>query len=77
MIVYVPVDILATTNEAVKVPPETEHVMDPTGLPESEQLESLDEKPEPDTETVEPTFAELGLSVIAGEEAVNWKAAVA
>ena len=77
VIAYVPAAMLATTNEAVRVPPEMEHVTDPTGLPESEQLESLDEKPEPDTEIVVPVRADAGLIVICGERAVNWKAAVA
>ena len=74
---YVPAPMFAATNEAVRVPPEIEQVMDPTGLPESEQLESLDEKPEPDTETVVPTCADVGLIVITSEAPVNWKAAVA
>jgi len=69
--------MFAAINDPVRVPPEIEHVLDPTGLPESEQLESLEEKPEPDTETVAPTCADVGLIVITGEVAANWKAAVA
>jgi hypothetical protein len=73
--VYVPADTLATTNEAVRVPPEIEHVLDPTGLPESEQLESLDEKLEPETDTSNPTELEVGLSVIVGVPPMTERAA--
>ena len=68
---YVPAPMLAAINDPVRVPPEIEQVMDPTGLPESVQLVSLGEKPEPDTEMVAPTCADVGLMVIAGEAAVN------
>jgi len=52
---YVPAATLATTNEAVNVPPETAQVGVPTALPDNEQVVSLEEKPEPDTRTVDPT----------------------
>ena len=53
--------MLAAINDPVRVPPEIEHVMDPTGLPESEQLESLEEKPDPDTETVDANLRGSGI----------------
>ena len=64
MIVYVPAAMLATTNEAVRVPPEIVQVEVPTGLPDNEQLVSLDENPVPPTKTTTPTFADVGVRVI-------------
>lgn len=46
------------------MPPETAQAEVLTGLPDSKQLVSLDEKPEPTTKTTTPTFADVGLSVI-------------
>lgn len=46
-------------------------------LPDNEHVVSLCEKPEPDTRTVEPAWAEGGLTLIVGEVVVNWKLAVA
>ena len=55
---------MAITNEAVREPPEIEQVEVPTGLPDNEQLVSLDENPAPLTKTTTPTFADVGLRVI-------------
>ena len=52
---------MATVKEPVNVPSETWQVDSVTGVPVSEQLVSLVEKPEPETVTVEPTEAETGL----------------
>ncbi|HYB84608.1 MAG TPA: hypothetical protein VED86_04705 [archaeon] len=54
---------MATTKDASKTPPETEHVDVPTAPPDREHEVSLAENPEPATETVEPTLAEPGLGV--------------
>jgi hypothetical protein len=77
VIVKEPEPTLATINEALKVPPEIVHVEVPTTLPDNEQLVSLEEKPEPDTMTDDPTCAEVGLMLIVGEVVTNWKVAVA
>ena len=61
---YAPAATLAITNEAVRAPPEIAQAEVPTGLPESEQLVSLDENPEPITKTTTPTFADVGVRVI-------------
>ena len=63
---YAPADTLATTNEAVNVPPEIEQDEDPTAPPEIAQEVSLVENPEPETITSNPPELEVGLSVIAG-----------
>ena len=63
VITYAPAARLATTNEALSVPPEIEQAEVLTGLPDSEQLVSLDENPEPATKTTTPTFADVGLRV--------------
>lgn len=57
---------LATVNAPVKVPLETEQVEDDTTLPVIEQVESVDEKPEPETSTIEPAGPEYGLRAIDG-----------
>jgi len=62
--VYAPAATLAITNEAVRAPPEIEQAEVPTGLPDSEQLVSLGENPEPTTKTTTPTFPEVGVRVI-------------
>jgi len=49
VIVYEPTVTLATTNEPVIVPAETEQLDPVTAVPDSEQLESLEEKPVPET----------------------------
>jgi hypothetical protein len=49
-----PAPTLATTKEADKVPPEIVHVEVLTTLPDREQLVSLDEKPEPVINTIDP-----------------------
>jgi len=59
------------------VPPEIKQLETPTMLPDNEQPVSLDEKPEPDTMTDDPTCAEVGLMLIVGEVVTNWKVAVA
>ena len=48
VIVYAPGVTSPTVNVAVNVPPETEHVDTPTGLPDSVQVVSLARKLEPD-----------------------------
>jgi hypothetical protein len=53
-------------NVPVKIPPVTEQVGDDTTLPDIEHAESLDEKPEPETSTVEPAGAADGLREIDG-----------
>ena len=63
---YVPGETLATTNDAVNVPPEIEHVDEATAPPEIKQEVSLVENPEPETDSSNPTEFEVGLSVIAG-----------
>ncbi len=68
VIVYAPAATLATTKEALNVPPETLQVDVLTGLPNKEHAVSLMEKPEPETRTVAPTRAEVGLSVIDAVE---------
>jgi len=54
---------VATRNDPVNVPLETEHVSDSTAPPDNEQLVSLDENPEPDTSTVEPPGAVFGFKL--------------
>ena len=63
---YVPADTLATTNEAVNVPPEIEQVDEATAPPEIKQEVSLAENPEPETVSSNPTELEVGLSVMVG-----------
>jgi hypothetical protein len=53
-IVYTPTATLATTKEAVRVPPETVQVEAPTPPPDNEQLASVEENPEPEIKTIEP-----------------------
>jgi hypothetical protein len=55
-----------TLNDADKVPPESEQVGVPTGMPDNEQLVSPLEKPDPVTLTVAPICAEVGLKLIDG-----------
>jgi hypothetical protein len=74
VITYEPAGMLATTNEAVSMPPDTEHVkleIEPASL--SAHVVSPVEKPAPDTWTVDPTWVEVGLRAIAGELLANWK----
>ena len=49
---------------AVTDPSAIEHVSEPIGAPDSEQVESLAENPEASTWTVLPTGAETGFNVI-------------
>jgi hypothetical protein len=53
-------------NVPVRIPPVTEQVGDDTTLPDIEQAESLDEKPEPETSTVDPAGPEDGLREMDG-----------
>jgi hypothetical protein len=48
------------------MPLEIKQLEAPTGPPENEQPMSPVEKPEPDTETVDPAEVEMGLSAIEG-----------
>jgi len=65
---YDPTAALATINDAVITPPETEQVSDfMTPPPVNEQPVSLSENPEPDIFTVDPADAEVGLRVMVGE----------
>jgi len=64
VIVYTPAATLATINEPDSVPPEIEHVCEDMPPPVIKQALSLVEKPDPVTETVAPTGAEDGLSVM-------------
>jgi len=59
----------------VNVPPDTEQVKELMGVPESEQEESLVRKFDPDTSTVTPGDADVGLSVIDGGTVVTLKLA--
>jgi hypothetical protein len=65
-IAYCPSGTLATTNDAVSVPPEIEQVWEAMPPPDSKQVASTLEKPEPDTTIVDPAEAEVGLSEIEG-----------
>jgi hypothetical protein len=49
-----PAPTLATTNETAKAPPEIVHVEVPTTPPDKVQPVSLDEKPIPETKTIDP-----------------------
>jgi hypothetical protein len=65
-------------NVAVNVPPETAQVgleIDPES--DSEQAVSPGENPEPETEIVVPTWADVGLRAMATGRIVTWKFAVA
>ena len=53
-------------NAPVKIPPVIEQFGDDTTLPDIEQVESLDEKSEPETSTVDPSGAEEGLREMDG-----------
>jgi len=65
---YDPTAALATINDAVITPPETEQVSDFMAPPPvNEQPVSLSENPEPDIFTVDPADAEVGLRVMVGE----------
>jgi len=65
---YEPTAALATINDAVIVPPETEQVSDAIAPPPvNEQPVSLSENPEPEILTVDPADAEVGLSVMVGK----------
>jgi hypothetical protein len=67
-ILYDPTATLATINDAVIVPPETEQVSEAIAPPPvNEQPVSLSEKPEPEIFTVDPADAEDGLSVMVGK----------
>lgn len=54
----------ATVKEAVTDPSAIEHVPELIGLPDSEHVESLGEKPDPSTWTELPTGADKGFTVI-------------
>jgi len=60
---YEPGCTFPTLNEAVRVPPEIPHVGEVTGMPDSVQLVSSEEKPDPITRTGDPAWAEVGLSM--------------
>ncbi len=64
--VYVPVGTLATTKDAANVPPESEHVEEPTTCPNKEQVESLVENPAPETRIVDPAGPDVGIKLIEG-----------
>jgi len=65
---YDPTAALATINDAVIVPPETEQVSDAmVPPPVIEQPTSLSENPEPEMLTVDPAGAEVGLRVMVGK----------
>ncbi len=66
MIGYDPIGTLATVNEPVNVPPEIEQVELLTGLPDNEQVVSVDENPEPEITAIAPTAAETGVRVTLG-----------
>ena len=66
VIVYAPKETALTVKDPTKFPFEIEHDEEATGLPESEQLESLVEKPEPDTLTPLPTEADVVFRVSVG-----------
>jgi hypothetical protein len=65
--VYEVGETLLTVKDPVKAPFEIEQDGALTAVPDSEQLESLAEKPVPETWTVVPTDADAGLSVRMGE----------
>jgi hypothetical protein len=66
-ILYDPTAALATMNDAVIAPPETEQVSEAIAPPPvNEQPVSPSEKPEPEIFTVNPADADVGLSVIVG-----------
>jgi len=65
---YDPTAALATINDAVIAPPETEQVSDAMAPPPvNEQPVSLSANPEPEIFTVDPAEAEVGLSVMVGK----------
>jgi len=61
---YAPGDTEATTNEPARLPPEIEQLSDVMIVPLSVQDVSVDEKPEPVTETADATLPEFGVNVI-------------
>lgn len=71
--VYEANETLLTVKEPVKAPFEIEQDGLLTAVPESKQLESLGEKPVPETWTLAPTDADVGFIVIEGEEATTVK----
>jgi len=77
-IVYTAAATLATIKEPVTAPAEIEQDGDEIEPPEPVivQVESPGAKPEPDTVTLAPTSAELGLIVMDGMGSINWKLAV-
>ena len=79
VIVYTAAATLATTKEPVTLPAEIEQDCDEIELPEPVivQVESPGANPEPDTVTLAPASAELGLVVREGIGSINWKLAVA
>ena len=79
VIVYAAAATLATTKEPVTAPAAIKQVGDEIEPPEPVmvQVESPGEKPKPDTVTLAPTFAGLGLMDMDGMGNVNWKLAVA
>ena len=76
VIVYASAGTLATMNEAVIDPSIIEQVSDSREPPsDNEHVESLDEKPPPETCTVLPTEAETGFNVIVRPLLVTVKVA--
>jgi len=71
--VYAAAETLLTVKEPAKAPFEIEQDGALTTAPESEQLESLVEKPVPETWTLAPTDAEAGFSARLGEEGTTVK----
>jgi hypothetical protein len=59
------------------LPPVIEQLEVLTGVPDNEQLVSVEENPEPDTSTLAPTEAEVGLNTIDGGAPVTVKLAEA
>ena len=67
-ILYDPTPALATLNDAVIAPPETEQASEAIAPPPvNEQPVSLSENPDPEIFTVDPAAAEDGLSVMVGK----------
>jgi hypothetical protein len=79
VIVYTAAATLATTKEPVTAPAEIEQDGEEIEPPEPVmvQVESFGVKPEPDTVTLAPASAELGLIVMDGIRRINWKLVVA
>jgi hypothetical protein len=63
---YDPLATFPTTKEPDNMPPEIEQSESPAAVPDSEHVESLKEKTEPDTRTVVPEPAEEGFNKIVG-----------